>query len=281
MPPGAGAKQSQRYFPKPPHDQLVQNPVMQCSKAITVANYTRVDGRWMHARVSLDRAPAGAPVVVLVHGIGVSSRYMVPLAAQLANHFRVFAVDLPGYGRSDDPGRVLRLPELADALSLWLESMHLGPVALLGNSFGCQIVVELAVRDPQRVSAVVLQGPTIDPSARSIPRQLLRSLRSGRESPSLGLVTARDYAACGLGRVAETFRIAVRDPVEHKLPHVRAPALVVRGSRDAVVSEQWAEQVAHLLPHGRLAVVPGAAHAMNYTNPLELARVVRPFLLRV
>lgn len=248
------------------------------AQATTVSSYTRIDGHWMHARVSLDRAPDESPAVVLVHGVGISSRYMIPLANQLANEFRVFAVDLPGYGRSDDPGRVLRLPELADALSLWLETMSLGPVALLGNSFGCQIIVDLAVRYPQRVRGVVLQGPTVDPSARSIPRLLLRSVRSGPEAPSLRSITARDYAACGWRRVAETFRIAVRDSVERKLPDVRAPALVVRGSRDAIVPEQWAEQVTHLLPHGRLVVVPGAVHAMNYSNPLELARVVRPFL---
>lgn len=243
------------------------------------ASYVRVSGRWMHARAAVDRAPADAPVVVLVHGIGVSSRYMTPLASQLARSFRVYAVDLPGYGRSDDPGKVLPLSELADALAGWLEAMHLGPVRLLANSLGCQVVVDLAVRHPQRVHRVVLQGPTIDPALRSIPRLLLHGVFSGGERPSLTLVTIRDYAACGLGRVAETFRIAVRDPVERKLPFVKIPALVVRGSRDAVVSQAWAEQVTRLLPQGRLAVIPGASHAMNYTYPLELARVARPFLL--
>ena len=70
----------------------------------------------------------------------------------------------------------------------------------------------------------------------------------------------------------------MEDRIEEKLPHVRVPALVVRGSKDPIVPQRWAEEVARLLPMGRLVVVPGAPHTLVYDAPLELARVVRPFL---
>jgi pimeloyl-ACP methyl ester carboxylesterase len=65
------------------------------------SSWTQVNGRRMHARVG---GRVGAPAVVLLHGLGVSSRYMLPLARELAPHFRVYAVDLPGFGRSSGGG---------------------------------------------------------------------------------------------------------------------------------------------------------------------------------
>jgi pimeloyl-ACP methyl ester carboxylesterase len=56
------------------------------------------------------------------------------------------------------------------------------------------------------------------------------------------------------------------------------PALVVHGSRDRISPRYWAEEVARLLPDGRLAILPGAAHAANYSAPAEFARAVRAFL---
>jgi pimeloyl-ACP methyl ester carboxylesterase len=88
---------------------------------------------------------------VLVHGLGLSGRYMLPLAACLADAYRVFLPDLPGFGDSSHPHEVLDVGGLADALAAWLDAMDLPRVALLGNSFGCQIIVDLAARHPDRL----------------------------------------------------------------------------------------------------------------------------------
>src|SRR5262249_30277802 len=81
-----------------------------------------VNGLRTHARVPTERVPANRPTVVLVHGLGLSNRYMVPLAQALAPFYRVFAPDLPGFGKSDPPDHVLNVPELADALSAWMDA---------------------------------------------------------------------------------------------------------------------------------------------------------------
>ncbi len=113
------------------------------------------------------RRPAGRAPVVLVHGLGVSSRYMRPLARHLATDLRVHAPDLPGFGRSGKPRRVLSIPELADWLAAWMEAAGLRRAALVGNSLGCEILVELVLRHPERVERLVLQGRTPEPGART------------------------------------------------------------------------------------------------------------------
>jgi 2-hydroxy-6-oxonona-2,4-dienedioate hydrolase len=215
--------------------------------------------------------------VVLVHGLGVSHRYLVPTARALAPEFQVHAPDLPGFGLSEKPSRVLQLSELADALAE--HARPHAPVVLLANSFGCQIVAECVARYPQLASHTVLVGPTIDPDARTAGRQIWRWLANGRsESPAQLPITLRDYWDAGILRLIATFRYALADRIEDNLPAIGVPTLVVRGARDRVVSQPWAEQVTRLLPRGRLVVVPGAAHTVNFTHPRELSEVVREFV---
>lgn len=54
--------------------------------------------------------------------------------------------------------------------------------------------------------------------------------------------------------------------------------LVVRGSLDPICNEAWAEEVARLAPRGRLVLIPGVAHTLCYTAPMDLAGVCRPFI---
>lgn len=73
----------------------------------------------------------------------------------------------------------------------------------------------------------------------------------------------RDYADAGMRRTIATFRAALADRIEDKLPLVKVPTLVARGERDVIVPQGWAERVAGLLPRGELVVVPGAGHTVN------------------
>lgn len=237
-----------------------------------------VRGACIHVRVPRGARPSRGEPVVLVHGVGVSSRYMIPLASVLAPRVEVLAPDLPGFGRSSRARHALSLDELADALAAWMDAEGIARAALLGNSMGCQTVVRFALRHRGRLSRAVLQGPTGDPQ-QSVLQTIARWIAVGpREPPALNAVLAMDYADCGLRRILGTWRHALADEMEAHLPLVSCPVLVVRGSRDLIVTQRWAERVAQLLPRGRLAVIPGGAHALVYSAPLELARVVRPFL---
>ena len=121
------------------------------------SRWTRVHGRVVHARVA--DAAAGTPIV-LVHGLGVSSAYLVPTALALASDHPVYAPDLPGFGRSEASSRTLDVMQLARELLAWMDAMGLERRLLLGNSLGCQVIVALTVAAPQRVAGLVLAGPT-------------------------------------------------------------------------------------------------------------------------
>jgi len=242
------------------------------------STWISLDGLRVHARV-LDSAPPGAPDVVLLHGLGVSSRYLLPLAGELAPYFRVHVPDLPGFGHSDHPPAALDVPGLATALLAWVEAAELLAPVLVANSMGCQVAVAAMRRRPGVFARAVLVGPTVDRRSRNLIAQAGRLLRTGRhERPSLVAILIRDYLACGPARVLATARHALRYRLEDDLPQVTAPVLVVRGGADAVVPQRWAQEVSDGLPDGRLAVLPGHGHTLNYSAPGPLAAVIRPFL---
>lgn len=235
-------------------------------------------GLSMHARVATG---PGVPVV-LVHGLAVSHRYLMPTAVLLARRHPVGVPDLPGFGLSDDPGSVLSTRRLADALGDWLVAADLSPAVLLGNSYGCQVIADLVVRRPELAVAVVLTGPTIDPQASSAPRQVGRWLRDAvREDPLQLPILLRDAREAGVRRILGTLRNAVAQHVELLLPRILVPALVVRGGIEPIVPPRWAAEAAALLPYGEGAELPGAPHNSGYVAPEALTALVEDFLDRV
>lgn len=253
--------------------------VQERKKKLT-SQWVKAGGWQIYTRIA---APmnGGQEPLVLVHGLGVSSRYMVRLLNVLGDSRPVYVLDLPGFGKSQKPPEVLDIPALAHVLVDWMDALQLRKVSFLGNSFGCQIIVELAQLYPERLSKAVLQGPTVDLYTRTSYQQISWLLFDGLlEPPSLLPIVAYDYLRAGIGRVLQTLWYMLEDPVEQKLPLVKVPVLVVRGAYDPVVSQKWCEQMAHLLPLGELKVVPGSAHAVNYSSPQQLAAVVELFLAK-
>jgi 2-hydroxy-6-oxonona-2,4-dienedioate hydrolase len=235
-------------------------------------------GPWrMHAL--LGGSGERRPPLVLVHGYGVSCRYWSPLGGRLARHYPVAAPDLPGHGRSSTPASALDVPALCDALTRWMTALDLGPAVLLGNSLGCQIAAELAVREPGRVRALVFFGPTVDPLARSGAGQALRVFLSAPvEDPRLAPVIAGDYLRMGVGRLRQELRHMLRHRLETLLPEIAAPVLVLRGSWDRVAPRRWAERVTTLLPRSTLHEIGAGGHAIHFSRPRSVLRVLLPWL---
>jgi 2-hydroxy-6-oxonona-2,4-dienedioate hydrolase len=237
--------------------------------------WLEVNGAEMHATVLGE-----GPPVVLLHGYGLSGAYMLPLAERLAEAFAVYVPELPGQGRSEPRAGLRSVESLAEALGEWVEAAGLERPGMVANSLGCQVVTELAVREPWLVGPLVLVGPTVDPARRGGRHQLFAALRdSAREPLELLGRAALDDARTGVRRLFDTARAALDDRIEERLPLVEQPTVVVRGGNDSFVGAEWAERAAALLPDGRLVVVPGEPHAVHFTRPDLVAGIVRELLL--
>ena len=219
--------------------------------------------------------------IVLVHGVGLSSRSMKATIRELGADWPVFAPDLPGFGMSDDPIEVLDVAGMTQALRRWMLSNQMDRVTLIGSSLGCQVAVDLASGYPELVERLVLAGPAPDPVARSSGARFARRLRDAlTESPVLAPTLIRDLVDCGAWRLQQTLELMVGYPMEQELPHVKAPTLVLRGSRDPIVSQEWAEQVAKRIPRAEVQTLPKSPHLLTFSAAPKLGDAVREFLAK-
>jgi pimeloyl-ACP methyl ester carboxylesterase len=104
--------------------------------------------------------PVDAPRAVLVHGAGGSLLDWLPLAPELRQRFDVYALDLPGAGRSPLAGRSPSVAGGAAFLDRFVREVAGEPVLLLGNSLGGIMALEYARTHPSQVTGVVLLDAT-------------------------------------------------------------------------------------------------------------------------
>jgi len=239
------------------------------------SRWTPVNGRTLHSRSGGTAAGERVPFV-LIHGLVISSLYMIPLAEQIAAEHEVHALDLPGFGRSESPAEVLSVPQLADSVITWMSATGLQQCHLVGNSLGCEVAAHVAVKVPERVATLTLVGPTLDPQAFAIATQTVRLLKDALREPfRLWMNWNFDFVRAGFRRAIGTTREMFRDHIEDQLPRITARTLVIRGGTDPTVPQSAALTLTRLLPRGELIVVDGEPHCVHYTNPLRVWKAIR------
>jgi pimeloyl-ACP methyl ester carboxylesterase len=218
--------------------------------------------------------PAGVALVA-VPGLGLSAavpRRFLDLLQRPSD-----VVELPGFGLP--PGHPALGP--ADLARLLLDRLPASRTVLIGHSASCQIVVEAAVRSPGRVAALVLIGPTTDPRAWTWPRLLGRWLRTAvRERPGQVPQLLHDYHRTGLGSMVRGMDAVRRHDIRPGLTGAGVPVLVVRGPRDRICPQVWADELASRALRGRAVTLSAGAHMVPLTRPAELAATIEAFLDR-
>jgi 2-hydroxy-6-oxonona-2,4-dienedioate hydrolase len=244
--------------------------------------WAAVAGQRMFGRVSTRTLPTGLPPVMMLHGLSVSSWYLTPVARRLAPFCPVYLPDLPGFGRSENPPRILTIAGMSDALASWMRAVGLERAVILGHSVGCQVAARFATRYPEMTLGVILVSPTMDPDMSGLAL-FLRGLLNFTYEPGVMTVLAGIGATQGgPWRAWRTFLYALSDQCENVYPAIQAPALVVRGARDPIAPQDWAERVARMPPRGRpLHLLPGRTHAMNMNAPRALLGAILPFLREI
>ncbi|MDR5701656.1 alpha/beta fold hydrolase [Agromyces aerolatus] len=218
---------------------------------------------------------ASRPVYVLVHGLGMAHEYWNGLAEALEKTGRVLALDLPGFGDSPKPDEPLSMSEAGALVGELLRAEGVSRAVLVGHSTGAQVVTETAGQRPELVGAVVLIGPTVNPRERTVAKQTMRFLQDiSLTNPKVLAVGLKLYAEAGPAWYAANLRPMIDHRMELALPRVQAPTLVVRAEHDAIVPRDWANEIARLLPAGRLIEVPGRGHETMVTAGAQVADLI-------
>lgn len=224
-----------------------------------------------------DRRPNSA-VYVLVHGIGMSHRYLSRLRAELARDAEVFTIDLPGFGGLPKPKASPDIAAMSRALGTVLDDLGVRAAVLVGHSMGAQWVVETAVQRPDLASAVVVIGPVTDDRRRgALTQALLLARDSALEPPRANAIVLTDYLRCGPLWYARQARHMLRHPIEERVAHLTVPLLVLRGAADPIAREAWVRRLAARAPRAAVSVFPGHRHLVQHTAAAAVAARIRAF----
>jgi pimeloyl-ACP methyl ester carboxylesterase len=240
--------------------------------------------------------------ILLLHGQPGSARDWAPVTAALGSTVEATAIDRPGWdGRSEPRG----LDGNADAALAALDSADARRAVVAGHSFGAAVAAWLAVRNPERVSALVLAAPAVNQASLYLLDRWLAAPVFGEAASAAGLsglgtalraapLRRRIAAAFGLderylrgagrrlldpGRwrsfVAEQRTLIRELPVlERRLPEIVAPTTIVAGTSDRVIPGRSVKQLVVQIPSAQLRWVPGAGHLLPLQRPEVLAEVL-------
>jgi pimeloyl-ACP methyl ester carboxylesterase len=243
-----------------------------------VWHHVTVDGMPVRYRVA---GPVDAPAMVHVHGFAISGTYLLPTARLLTDEFRVYVPDLPGFGRSPKPATTLGIVELATVLRGFMDAVGIERATVVGNSLGCAITAELAEQDPTLVERAVMVGLAGGRHNRPLVRAVAQMARDGVvEPPRLLTVAAPDYLRFGVGRAIRLFSEMTRYPAYERFMTMPVPVMVVIGSRDPL-RPTWRtirRVLGQIPPQVTIVLFQGAAHAINFSHPRELAHAIRQYV---
>ena len=248
-----------------------------------------VDGLALHYVVA-----GRGPAVVLLHGLGGFAESWRHTIDALATRATVFAVDLPGFGRSAKPRTAYRLGYFARALHAFLDTLGLAQVSLVGHSLGGSVAVTYALTHPARVERLALVAalvpgfsfrmslghrlialPVIGEALALCGRPSVYKAAVARcfhiDRPAeVDFLVEHDYATRTSPEARAAWLATARhirsDFVDHRADYRRAiatldlPVLLVHGRQDPAVSREHVAEVAAGFPRAALRWVDGCGH---------------------
>ena len=243
-------------------------------------------------RIKYDMIGAG-PAMILMHGWGCQSATLNSIASIAAEQHTVYNLDLPGFGKSDEPREVWGVDEYVGMLEEFVSKLGISKPIILGHSYGGRIGILYSSKN--EVDKLIL----VD-AAGIKPRRSLKyyfkvySFKTGKVLTRLLLGEAKaaerieamrkkkgssDYANSSPVMRAVMSK-SVNQDLKYAMPAIKAPTLLIWGENDTATPLADAKIMESLIPDVGLVSFPGCGHYSFLDNPYQFAAVLRSFINR-
>ncbi len=233
----------------------------------------------------------GQPVILL-HGWGGNVNSLRPVFNRLTEHYRVYALDLPGFGRSSIPPPSWGSYEYAHLLAQFFSQLNIKSAHLLGHSFGGRIAIMFCFYFPQLVDKLILVNSAgIKPrrnlsyylkvgAAKSVKRFFNMPLLRSRSDKWIGRVYrflgSPDYRQAG--NLRPILVRVVNEDLRPLLPEINHDSLLIWGDEDTATPVYQAKIMEKLLPNSKLVVLKGAGHYSYLDKFPQFCQLITRFL---
>lgn len=230
------------------------------------------------------------PPVLLIHGAGGTHLNWPPQVRRLDGQ-RLFALDLPGHGKSEGVGQQDIL-QYARAVKEFMSALHLSAAVVVGHSMGSAIALTMALQFPKRVLGLGLLGGgaklrvaksifelAAKPETFPVLIQMLSDLSYGQNAdPRLKELGARRLAETRPAVLNGDFLACDAFDVMQKVNRIKVPTLLLCGSEDQMTPPNRSEYLRDQIEGSKLHILPGAGHMLMLEAPEETARLLGEFL---
>lgn len=236
--------------------------------------YVLIEGQ----RVSYRVAGKGDPVI-LVHGLSASSLWWQRNVPSLAQRYRVYLVDLPGFGTTHYPRSQFALKKAGIWLLRWMEAVELERAHFIGHSMGGYICMWIASHRPEVVERLVLVSPAVIHQRRTIFSYLVPLLISIRQlTPSFFWILLFDGLRAGPVTILRAASDLLAQDVRKDMKSVVAPTLLVWGENDLLVPPTLGVMIREQIAHAQLFLLKEAGHVSMFERPAEFNAALLAFL---
>lgn len=210
---------------------------------------------------------SGSPFL-LVHGWGGSIKSLQQLSKLLAKKFKIFTLDLPGFGKSDKPDSDWGVEEYANSIIDFICEFKLRPVIYFGHSFGGALGIYLAAEYPEYISKLIISGA----SFKRIPPSFSKISKAFKWLPTRikKLVYTVLFPESDLYKAPElevNFRKIVQQDLSPLLKKIKTPTLILWGENDRQTPHSNALELNDSLINSKLQTFSGIGHGLPLSHP--------------
>jgi len=223
-------------------------------------------------------AGSGEPII-LVHGLAGSTLWWSKNVPVLANHYRVFLIDLPGFGTMRRFYHRFTLDDAASWLLQWMDAIGIERAHFVGHSMGGYICLWLAVHKPEVVHRLVLGSPAAILQTRSLASYFFPLLQVFRiAKPSFLPTLCYDTLRAGPLTLLSAAKDLLTKDIREELKFITAPTLLIWGVNDALVPPLVANILHKGIANSQLLILEKAGHVVMYDQAQEFNTALLTFL---
>lgn len=224
----------------------------------------------MDIRLYYREKGSGEPLILL-HGNGEDGSYFESQIEHFSGKYRVIALDTRGHGRSPRGTAPFTIAQFSRDLYDFMTERGIAAAVILGFSDGANIAMEFALKHPDMVKALILNGGNLDPGG--VKRSVQLAIEIGYRIASRFAAKSPDAK-----KNAEMLGLMVNEPnlEPAELAHITAPTLVICGTND-MIKRPHTELIACSILNARLAFIKGD-HFIANRQPTAFNEAVDAFL---